>query len=150
MSGKRALQVCWMRAMAVWFLRLLSLPGFKLWYTVKTFDGGSLPGMEREEDVNETQRVRERQRARETERERVEKREREKALNGVWLWMLMTCGFPPSPLYSNCMPPSLPACRSLLEPRCRHSPSLPTTAGPSLHPAWRTTRDPPALSLKSR
>ena len=43
-----------MKAISVWFLRLLSLSGFSLWNTVKTFDGGSLPALWKErKDVKE-------------------------------------------------------------------------------------------------
>ena len=51
---------------------------------------------------------------------------------------------------SNCTPPSWPACRSLPEPRCHRCPSPQTLAGPSPPRASRTTRGPPAPSLKSR
>lgn len=54
MSGKQGLQVFWEKAIFVWFLRLLSLSGFCLWNTVKTFDGGSLPASWKErKDVKE-------------------------------------------------------------------------------------------------
>lgn len=112
------------------FFGLLSLPGFRLWYTVR-------PLMELLcRDGKGKRNARER------------RKERIKALNGVWLWMLTLVGCLPP--YSNSTPPSWPACRFLQEPRCLRCPSPPILPGKSPRLAWRTRRGPQPPWLKSR